>query len=231
VVVGERIVFVATDAAAGEELWITDGDGDARRLTDIASGSAGANPRFLTVFDGRVFFNADDGTTGRELYILDPGSEELLTLDLDEGAGEGRPGGFVPVGPVLCFVASDGVHGRELWQSDGTIEGTRMVADLNPGSLDADIGYRGVESVLDGRLYFSATVPAFGDELWAYRPTASDDDSRRIGIDVRPASDDYGARIDAGAFKDLPATFDGLRRQDDHQIDFDDAAVGPDGNG
>ena len=40
-------------------------------------------------------------------------------------------------GASVFFPAGDGAHGRELWESDGTPEGTRMVADLAPGGLSA----------------------------------------------------------------------------------------------
>jgi ELWxxDGT repeat protein len=35
---------------------------------------------------------------------------------------------------LLFFAADDGIHGRELWATDGTVAGTRMVADIDPGA-------------------------------------------------------------------------------------------------
>ncbi|HQQ00909.1 MAG TPA: hypothetical protein PLY86_20845 [bacterium] len=37
-------------------------------------------------------------------------------------------------GDTQYFVADDGNHGRELWKTDGTLEGTRMVYDGDPGN-------------------------------------------------------------------------------------------------
>ena len=37
-------------------------------------------------------------------------------------------------GGKLFLAANDGVHGDELWVSDGTAAGTRMLADIIPGS-------------------------------------------------------------------------------------------------
>ena len=36
------------------------------------------------------------------------------------------------VGDQVYFPADDGETGAELWMSDGTAEGTRLVADVNP---------------------------------------------------------------------------------------------------
>ncbi|CAN5655402.1 hypothetical protein BH10BAC3_BH10BAC3_04520 [soil metagenome] len=41
---------------------------------------------------------------------------------------------IVTVGNLAFFVAGDDEHGFELWKSDGTMHGTKMVNDINPGS-------------------------------------------------------------------------------------------------
>jgi ELWxxDGT repeat protein len=44
-------------------------------------------------------------------------------------------------GAILAFfVASDFRHGRELWSSDGSSQGTHMVADLSRGTSDTEFG-------------------------------------------------------------------------------------------
>ena len=70
----------------------------------------------------------------------------------------------VAVGSRLYFTADDGIHGRELWTSDGTAEGTMMVADLRPGREPSGI----YDLMLAGpRLYFWADDGRTGSELWA----------------------------------------------------------------
>jgi len=44
------------------------------------------------------------------------------------------------VGNLAFFVAGDDVNGYELWKSDGSIPGTKMIKDINPGLADAAPG-------------------------------------------------------------------------------------------
>jgi large repetitive protein len=65
----------------------------------------------------------------------------------------------------VFFAASDGVHGRELWESDGTSEGTRMVADLAPGGYAA-IPAPSTLVVANGYLFLAADDGKTGPEPW-----------------------------------------------------------------
>jgi ELWxxDGT repeat protein len=44
---------------------------------------------------------------------------------------------FATQGGTVFFAASDGIHGVELWQTDGSEAGTRLVADVCPGSCSS----------------------------------------------------------------------------------------------
>lgn len=71
--------------------------------------------------------------------------------------------GLIYLRSTLYFVADDGVHGYELWRSNGTVESTRMVEDIRPGSS----GSRPVELTnVRGVLYFAADDGRHGRELW-----------------------------------------------------------------
>ena len=67
-----------------------------------------------------------------------------------------------PVGNKLYFSA-DGTLGRELWVSDGTSSGTRLLCDIYPGSGDSNPEYL---TASGGKLYFAATTPTLGTELF-----------------------------------------------------------------
>lgn len=64
----------------------------------------------------------------------------------------------------LLFVRHGAETGRELWSTDGTPSGTRIVADIFPGTGSAD-----PESirVIGDQVYFCANDGVLGFELWA----------------------------------------------------------------
>ncbi len=64
---------------------------------------------------------------------------------------------MVPVGSSLYFAAVDPLHGQEVWRSDGTANGTQLVADINPGSSGSfPFSLRSVTLPADPRLLFMA---------------------------------------------------------------------------
>jgi ELWxxDGT repeat protein len=80
----------------------------------------------------------------------------------------GQPNSWSPalaaVAGRLVFSASDGIHGYEPWVSDGTAEGTRMLADVAAGLPSS--GPQGF-TLAGGLVYFSADDGVSGRELWA----------------------------------------------------------------
>ncbi len=67
------------------------------------------------------------------------------------------------VGSTVFFDANDGTSGWELWKSDGTVDGTVLVKDINPG---AGSGYPEGLNNVNGILYFNANNGTDGMELW-----------------------------------------------------------------
>jgi len=98
--------------------------------------------------------------------LLSGRAQEFLVKNINtvqETVGS-APTFFVPVGSnVFYFKANDGIHGTELWRSDGTAEGTGLVADIAASSANADPA--SLVNV-NGTLFFTATETTHGRELW-----------------------------------------------------------------
>lgn len=86
----------------------------------------------------------------RLIRDIRPGSASSLARD---NFGSLDPTGFMPLGAYVYFAANDGVSGLELWRTDGTSEGTTLVADLRAG---ADGSNPGNFTVIGGKLFFTA---------------------------------------------------------------------------
>ncbi len=136
-------------------------------VKDINNDSRAAQPKNLIELNGLLYFTVDDGTHGRELWRSD-GTVAGTTLVKDirpgaESSGISEFYEFYKLNNRLYFVADDGANGRELWQSDGTLEGTVIVKDINPGP---DGSSPGGFIIFNNTLYFGADDGTNGDELW-----------------------------------------------------------------
>jgi len=89
----------------------------------------------------------------------------------------------------LYFFANDGSHGVELWRSNGTVEGTHLVKDVNPGSEDAFSSIIGDidEFIFEvgGHIIFVADDGVHGMELWI---TDGTEVGTNLLMDIYPGS-------------------------------------------
>ncbi len=92
-------------------------------------------------------------------------AEARLVADLNRAPGDSNadvgwmmrtPGGVV-------FSMSSLAHGQELWTSNGTPKGTKLLKDIEPGSLGS---YHDLPVAAGGRIFFRVLTPAGGMELW-----------------------------------------------------------------
>jgi ELWxxDGT repeat protein len=159
--VGGVLYFNAYDGVNGRQVWTSDGTAAGTRLVKaVHVGSEYSGPQQLTDVNGRLFFVADDGVHGREVWSTD-GTAEGTAMTQEIYPGIGNPYGtygplnLTAVGDVLYFTADDSSNGYALWRSDGTAEGTTLVADVST-SPSSFYGPHGLTNV-NGELYF------FGD--------------------------------------------------------------------
>ena len=91
------------------------------------------------------------------------------------------PGAFVP--QQFENISNPEVHyrttGSELWESDGTEDGTFLLADLAPGSADHYLAYA---TATPSGLYFVIDNRTAGREPWVFRPAPLS----TIPGDIRP---------------------------------------------
>jgi ELWxxDGT repeat protein len=160
--VNGTLYFNATLPGVGTELWKSDGTSAGTVLVaDIDPGSDSSNPTEFKNLNGKVSFMAtgasdSGGTAG--LYVTDGtpgGTQRLLTIN--------PAADYDVAGGLAYFNETDPIAGQELGASDGTIAGTRLVADINPGPAAAAVNEL---QAVGGKIYFSATDGLHGQELW-----------------------------------------------------------------
>ena len=199
---GDITFFVAEDDLVGRELWKTDGTAEGTEaVMDIYQGGYsydaytdqghqyvvtvlyGSDPQDLVVVSGMLYFTADDGENGRELWISDGTADNTeMVVDLyggtysDDGetvANASDPQELTNVNGTLVFTATNDEAGRELWMSNGTVDGTVMIKDINPSDdAEAEKGSSPQElTAVGGTLLFTADDGTTGRELWTTNGT------------------------------------------------------------
>lgn len=158
------------------QLWVSDGTTEGTQvLVDLEPGLKGSSRRNFIEFNDRFYFSNSAGDNDRELWVSDGTAEgtELL-VDLNPNPGNfgfsgSDPRNFIVFDDKLYFTAIAPEKGREIFVSDGTVEGTQLLVDLNPG-VDGSSASDFVE--FNGRLYFAADDGENGTELFASDGTA-----------------------------------------------------------
>jgi ELWxxDGT repeat protein len=156
------------------ELWKSDGtEVGTVQVADIYPGTATAessSPRSFTVAGNTVFFVANDGQSGYELWKSDGNAiGTSIVADINPGSirslarRDSHPRLSV-MDKVVYFAADDGTHGYELWRTDGSEQGTSLVADINPGAQGSFVNE---VTVVGQSLFFRAKESSgYGYGLW-----------------------------------------------------------------
>lgn len=167
-VIGETQVFAARSSATDFGLWRTDGSPEhTHRIATFAE----LPTAIRALDDTRTVFAGNDGATGQELWITEGTAETTrLLVDIFPGPVTSDPGEALRIAmpdgsPRVLYAATHPEFGRELWESDGTTEGTRMVADVFPGAGSSN-PYQMTR--LGNVVYFIAIRSDTGKELWCY---------------------------------------------------------------
>ena len=136
--INDKLYFAADDSLHGNELWVSSGTGGTTNfLVDVNPGTAASNPQNLIYFKGALFFTANDGKHGIELWKLNLSNNSLKRLTNTSISSPFQAmNGFIIYKNKLYFSFNDGIHGSEVWETDGTITGTKLVADVRLGDTN-----------------------------------------------------------------------------------------------
>ena len=134
---GNVVVLAVLRSSDGPlELWRSDATAAGTRI--LATLAPAGNGQIDVQFQragARVVITATMDWPDSAVWTSD-GTPQGTTLLFDTASlGATALGGLTVIGDAGDFVfeATDVVHGRELWASDGTLAGTRIVADSQPG--------------------------------------------------------------------------------------------------
>ena len=178
---GEQMVFTARTVDHGSEPWVTDGTRfNTRLLADIREGGLSSSSQNFVAYKNRVYFTANDGDE-RGIYATDGDHRngvELIAPYSQWGLKDVHQlrvhNGF------LYFYGTTEENGRELWRSDGTVDGTSIIKDINPGPANGSPSYLLFDQE---NLIFSVTHPDYGKEMWM---TDGTDEGTQLFLDLNP---------------------------------------------
>ncbi len=176
-VTGNRLFFIASEAATGRELWVSDGTQAGTHITkDIGLGINSPNLIGLTAVGNRLFFLEGFSTvSGYNLWVSD-GTEAGTTIakalgPVPQGPSSTVNGQTIDLNGRAFFSGWDTQAWIEPWISDGTEAGTQRIKDINqtpsfmgPQLTGASLPYDMV--TLNGKALFAANDGIHGNELW-----------------------------------------------------------------
>jgi len=186
-VVNGILYFGATEYATARELWRSDGTPDGTYIVeDINPGGSPSTPMQITPFGDGFIFRAAGQTDNPEMWISDgTGAGTTLLKEIYPGTSGSQasyPYYMTLLNGEIYFTATDSVHGRELWSTDGTTDGTKLVADIVPGTGSSEprdlIVFRDT-------LYFVAYDASWGIELRKLVPPGPPPVADSVTIGVR----------------------------------------------
>jgi trimeric autotransporter adhesin len=147
-----------------------------------------AKERFLggqsAIFANKLFTSLFSPETGTELAVVNLFDGSLDIIDVDPGPDSSFRFGttFIPLNSRVLFTATTGEHGEELWASDGTPQGTVLVADIRPGNLGSRPQH--LHKVDGDTVLFQADDGTNGRELWI-----TDGEEALLFADIAPGED------------------------------------------
>jgi LPXTG-site transpeptidase (sortase) family protein len=174
--IGDALFFQAKDNKTGFELWKTlPPYTSATQVVDLNPGSPGSNPAYLTNIGWILFFAGND-SSGTDVWKVEPPYDTAHTTRVSQtfpgNGNDGHAAHLIVLENTLFFSATDGTStdpkgvplGYQLWKSTTpyTPDTTVEVNDLKAIGFGGDPGQF---TVVEDKLFFTATTPGSGKEL------------------------------------------------------------------
>ncbi|MEY8840720.1 hypothetical protein AB9K41_16990 [Cribrihabitans sp. XS_ASV171] len=208
------------DESRGTELWASDGNAGTYLVRDIFPGEGSGYPgddlalRSAVVGNRFFFYARTDTADGAELFMTDGttgGTVQLTGTGLPSGPLNGYNSywDMVPLDDNRVLLVANGASGTELYVSDGTPDGTGLVADVTPGE---DGSFPIILETHGGVGYFTIASGENDDRIWVTDGTSEGtyalNDLRESGNGTRPAMAEV-LQLDLGNLPYRPFEGDG----------------------
>jgi ELWxxDGT repeat protein len=161
-VVANNILFMSLEVNGDSELYRSDGTAlGTVRIKNINT-SGGSGPQHLTKVGSQVFFTAYEPVYGTELWKSDgTAAGTILIKDLTVNGSSDIQEMTEAHGRLFFTLESDEPH-----VSNGTAEGTKRIANINPSGFAVSRNYM----ALGTQVFFFAGTPDLGRELYKAFP-------------------------------------------------------------
>ncbi len=172
--IGNKILFTASNATEGLELYVTDGTQvGTELLKDIYAGTVGSSPSNFVTVGSNVLFTVKSDLYGQEIWITDgTPAGTMLYKDLFPGATSSGPKNLVLLDPThLFFTAYNSLsHFASVFVSDLSNFNTAGYAHAMVESLNSE-----TKNIVEynGLVYFDAMETNLGNPLWVTNGTES----------------------------------------------------------
>ncbi len=183
--VGSELGFFTTSVGLG--VWLSDGTPQTTQEVDLGPGGSIEANSPLAIVNGSLFFVS--GTSGLDDISLNSGAtvQDLVPSTVNSFAN------FTMLGGDLLFTASDSAHGNELWSTNGTVQGTALLKDIDPGPASGFpqgsiyTSYKTPDAIttVNGLAYLTADDGIHGQELWRTDGTTA---NTVMVMDINPGS-------------------------------------------
>lgn len=177
-VVGSKLFYVSSSAAAGSELWVTDGtEAGCHLVKDIYLSTGNSSPHDLMVVGNTLFFFAADGIHGDKLWMSD-GTEAGTKLVTDQSPNgyASDPLALIIMGNRLIMTTTAQNSQRLLFAIDETGTATKLSPVIQGGFS--------VLANLNNRLLFSQN----GDSLFIFNETLTAKTLLKTNFRIRTTS-------------------------------------------